>query len=148
MINCLYLIQSTISLYEFTERQLEILESQIQTNLGTVIAEQTTHFLGTVGLSDFHSALKQGKPSEEHFKALEGCSEQLTALTLAPDQYQLSQCRLLTSSRLREEAHQRAIVGFREAYEAVYAAICTEKRLETVVDVLQYSPEQLEQLLS
>ena len=148
MINCLYLIQSTISLYEFTERQLELLESQIQTFLGTVVGEQTSHLLGTVGLSDFHSALKQGKPSEEHFKALEGCSEQLTSLTLTPDQYQLSQCRLLTSSRLREEAHRRAMAGFRDAYEAVYAAVCAEKGLAAVVEVLQYSPEQLGQLLS
>ena len=148
MINCLYLIQSTVSLYEFTERQLESLESQIQTHLGTVITEQTSHLLGAVGLSDFRSALTHGQLSEEHFKTLEGCSDQLTALTLTPDQYQLSQCRLLTSSRLREEANQRAVVEFTGAYEAVYAAISTEKGLATVVTVLQHSPEQLRQLLS
>lgn len=148
MINCLYLIQSTVSLYEFTERQLENLESQIQVYVRTVVSEQLSHLLGAGGLLEFHGALKVGKLSGEHFQGMEGCSERLRTLISAPDQFHLAQCKLLMSSRLREEVHQKAVSQFHDAYEAVYAALGTEKGAGSVSAVLPHTPEQIRQLLS
>ena len=148
MINCIYLIHSTVSLYEFTERQLESLEGQLQTYVGVLVSEETNHMLGAVYLAEFHSALGHGKLGEEHFKAIEASTDSLTALISAPDQYQLPQSKLLTSSRLREEAHQKAVAEFGDAYEAVYAAVTTDKGPELVSTIFPRTPEYIRQLLN
>ena len=147
MINCLYFIHSTVSLYEFTDRQLETLEMQIQAHMETVVGEQSSHLLGAVGLTEFCMALSHNKISEEHLKALEGCSEKLKALISAPDQYQLSQCKLLTSTRWREEAHQKAFSQFLDNYEAMYSAVHSKKGPATASSLLPHTPEQMKQLL-
>ncbi len=148
MINCLYIVYSAVSLYEFTERQLESLDAQLQSYMKTIVSEQTNHMLGAVGLLKFHAALHHGKLSEELFRSLHGSADRLTLLISAPDQYQLSQCRLLSSSHLREEAHQKSVREFGDVYEAVYAAVTTEKGVEGVAEVLPRTPEQIRQLLN
>ena len=147
MTNCLYLIHSTISLYEFTDHQLETLEMQMQAHMEMIIGDQLSHLLGAVGLTEFCMALSHNKLSEEHFKALEGCSEKMKALISAPDQYQLPQCKLLTSARLREEAHEKAFSQFLNNYEAVYSAVHSRKGPNTVSSLFPHTPEQTRQLL-
>lgn len=148
MINCLYVIHSTVSLYEFTERQLDSLESQLQSYMKTVVSEQANHMLGAVGWMEFCTALHHSKLTEEHFSSLASSTDRLTSLISAPDQYQLSQCKLLSSARLREEAQLKAVGEFGDVYEAVYAAATTEKGAENVPDILPQTPEQIRQLLN
>ncbi len=148
MINCLYVIHSTVSLYEFTERQLESLEAQLQSYMTTVVNEQLEHMLGAVGLMEFHTALRLGTISEENFTSIESSTDRLTSLISAPDQYQLLQCKLLSSARLREEAQQKAVKEFGDAYQAIYAAVTTEKGAEKVPEVFPQTPEQIRQLLN
>ena len=146
--NCLYLIQSTISLYEFTDRQVESLEMQVQSHIDTIVAEQGSHLLTSAGLSIFFAALKHGKLTEEHFDSLEGSLEHVNKLISSTDHHLLSQCKLLTSSRLRDQVWQKSVTMFQDAYECVFAAIISEKGEERALKLLPYKPEQTKQLLS
>lgn len=146
--NCLYLIQSTISLYEFTDRQVESLEMQVQSHIDTIVAEQGSHLLTSAGLSIFFAALKHGKLTEEHFDSLEGSLEHVKELISSTDHHLLSQCKLLTSSRLRDQVWQKSVTMFQDAYECVFAAIISEKGEERALKLLPYKPEQTKQLLS
>lgn len=148
MINCLYLAQSTISLYEFTERQLELLEGQIGSHLDVLVGEQANHFLGVAGLLECHSAASHGAGvDEEHFKLVLSCREQLASLMSAPDHHLLAQIRLLSSVRLRDKIQKRALEQFAGAYRAVYAAVVTKKGEEFASSLLSYTPDSVRQLL-
>ena len=144
LINCLYVIQSTVSLYEFTDRQVESLEMQIQSHMDKLSSEQFRHLLGLTGLADFHDALFHRELAEEDYRSLDGCSEKLRALISAPDQFQLNQSRLVTSGRLREDIMKRAIDRFCGAYESVFDDVVAAKM---EVGVLTYTPQQTRQLL-
>lgn len=148
LMNCLYLVQSTISLYEFTDDKVESLDMQIGSYMESVITEQLGYLLNSTGLADFHGAMTHGKLSEDSYKSLEGCSEQLKALITAPDQFQLAQSRLLTSARLRDEVMKKAIAKFCLVYAAVYEAVSEERGSEGVLIVMPYSPDQAKQLLN
>lgn len=146
--NCLYYVQSTISLYEFTERQMESLEMQIQSHLDVTVSEQLGHLLNSTGIGEFYSALKHEKVSKESFSMIEGCLDQLKAFISAPDKFQLSQSKLLTSGRLREDLLKKSVAGFSLAYEAVYNAVAQEKGADGVLLYMPYNPEQTRQLLN
>lgn len=147
LINSLYLIQSTVSLYEFTDKQVESLELQMQAHMDTVISEQSSHLSGVVGLTEFHSSLSHNQISEENFKSLGVCSQLLPPLISAPDQYQLPQCKLLASAHLREAVQLKAFEHFCLTYESIYAAVKTEKGPEEVNSFFPQPPEQIRRLL-
>ena len=147
LVNSLYLIQSTVSLYEFTDRQVESLQLQMQAHMDTVISEQTSHLLGVMGLTEFHIALTHNQLTEESFKSLGSCSKLLPPLISTPDQYQLPQCKLLASAHLRQEAQQSGLEQFCLVYESIYAALTTEKGPEVLISVLPQSPEQIRRLI-
>ena len=148
MVNSLYLIQSTISLYEFTDRQVESLELQMQSHIDGIVTEQGGHLLSSVGLSTFHAALKHGKLTEEHFKSTDGCQERVNELISSSDHHLLPQCKMLTSARLRDDVLKKSMAVFLDGYEAVFAAMVSEKGEEAALKALPYKPEQTRQLLS
>jgi hypothetical protein len=48
MINCIYLIQSTLALYQFTDTRLEMLQAQvIMITITFIVSNRTVHY--TVG---------------------------------------------------------------------------------------------------
>ena len=145
LINCLYVVQSTVSLYEFTDRQVESLEMQIQSHMDTVASEQFGHFLECTGLTQFYGALLHREITDKDYQSIDGCSEQLRALISAPDQYQLSQSRLVTSGRLREDVMKSALNKFCGAYESVFNTVAEAKTEAGVL--MTYSPQQTRQLL-
>ena len=150
LMNCLYLIQSTISLYEYTDRHVENLEMQIESHMESVVTEQFDHLLNSAGLTGFvsNAATLHGKLSEENFALLERCSDRLKALIAAPDQFQLPQSKLVTSGRLRTAVLKKAVERFCVAYETIYNAVAQEKGSEGVLLLVPYSPEQTKHLLS
>ena len=148
MTNCLYVIQSTVSLYEFTEHQLEILEAQIQIHLKTIVSEQFAHFIGITGISDVYSAAVNSQLTDQHFEALEKCLQKLKLFSSAADEHQLAQCRLLLGLRLREEVQRGALELFLEAYTTVFNAVLAEKGDDYASTHLPHTPDQLKLLLS
>lgn len=148
LINCLYTVQSTISLYEYTDKQVESLEMQIDSHMESVVSEQLGFLLSSAGVAEFHAAIPHGKLSEEIFASIEGCSDRLKELVSSPDQFQLPQSKLLTSGRLRALVLKRSLEKFCLAYESIYSAVSQGRGDEAVLLVMPYSPEQTKQLLN
>jgi hypothetical protein len=45
MINCIYLIQSTLALYQFTDTRLEMLQAQvIMITITSIVSNRTVHY--------------------------------------------------------------------------------------------------------
>ena len=147
LVNSLYLVQSTVSLYEFTDRQVESLELQMQAHMDTITSEQSGHLSEVVSFTKFRAALSQNQLSSESFESLGVCSQLLTPLISAPDQYQLPQCKLLASAHLREAVQSKAFEQFCLAYESIYAAVTTERGQEAVTSLFPQPPEQIRKLL-
>uniref|UniRef100_A0A8D3EEF2 Conserved oligomeric Golgi complex subunit 6 n=1 Tax=Scophthalmus maximus TaxID=52904 RepID=A0A8D3EEF2_SCOMX len=59
MVNSLYVMKTTLSLFEFTDKRLEMLEFQIEAHLDTLINEQASYVLTRAGLSYIYSCVQQ-----------------------------------------------------------------------------------------
>ena len=147
LINCLYVVQSTVSLYEFTDRQVESLDMQIQSHMDKVSSEQLVHLLSRTVLSGFYATLSRGEVAESDYQSITNCSQHLRTLISAPDQYQLGQSRLVTSGRLREDIMKKALERFCGAYESIFNAVVQDKGESAVATFLTYTPQHTRQLL-
>ena len=147
LINCLYLVLSTVSLYEFTDRQVENLDMQIQSHRDKVSSEQLDHLLSRTCLSGFYESLKGGTVTDSDFQSITNCSQHLRTLISAPDQYQMSQSKLVTSGKVREEILKNAMERFCGVYESIFNAIIEEKGESAISAFLTYTPQQTRQLL-
>ena len=145
--NSLYSVQSTVALYEFTDRQVESLEQQMQAHMDTVVSEQSDHLSEVVGFTIFRVALTHNQLNHESFESLSTSPQLLSPLISAPDQYQLPQCKLLASAHLRDAVQQKAFEHFCQTYESIYAAVTTEKGGEAVKSLFPQSPQQIRKLL-
>uniref|UniRef100_A0AAQ4RL75 Conserved oligomeric Golgi complex subunit 6 n=1 Tax=Gasterosteus aculeatus aculeatus TaxID=481459 RepID=A0AAQ4RL75_GASAC len=59
MVNSLYVMKTTLALFEFTDKRLEMLEFQIEAHLDTLINEQASYVLTRAGLSYIYSCVQQ-----------------------------------------------------------------------------------------
>ena len=147
LVNSLYLVVSTVALYEFTDRQVESLEQQMQAHMDTVTSEQSDHLSEVVGFTEFRSSLSHNKLTDESFESLNTTPQLLSPVISAPDQYQLPQCKLLASAHLRNAVQQKSFEHFCQTYESIYAAVTTEKGEEAVKTLFPQPPEQIRKFL-
>ena len=149
LINCLYLVHSNVALYEFTELALEKLDGQIQAHLDTLITEQAAYLLGKIGLLDSYNTLQTGELTDDVLAPVNEQSKKLmTQFFSAPESSLLPQLALLTSSKFKADAHQRAIQLFLNAYRQVYDAIKGKIGEDKLSNVLPHSPEQVNDLIT
>ncbi|MEQ2251483.1 Golgi transport complex subunit 6, partial [Ilyodon furcidens] len=59
MVNSLYVMKTTLALFEFTDKRLEMLEFQIEAHLDTLINEQASYVLTRTGLSYIYNCVQQ-----------------------------------------------------------------------------------------
>uniref|UniRef100_A0A8C8A2A9 Conserved oligomeric Golgi complex subunit 6 n=1 Tax=Oryzias sinensis TaxID=183150 RepID=A0A8C8A2A9_9TELE len=59
MVNSLYVMKTTLALFEFTDKRLEMLEFQIEAHLDTLINEQASYVLTRAGLSYIYNCVQQ-----------------------------------------------------------------------------------------
>ncbi|MGH0124602.1 UNVERIFIED_CONTAM: hypothetical protein FKN15_056808 [Acipenser sinensis] len=64
MVNSLYMMKTTLALFEFTDKRLEMLEFQIEAHLDTLINDQASYVLTRSGLSYIYSCVQQHKPEQ------------------------------------------------------------------------------------
>lgn len=149
LINCLYLVHSSVALYEFTELVLEKLNGQIQAHMDTLITEQAGYFLATVGLSECYDAIQKGEINDNIIGKLgQDTSTKLTSFFSVPDSSLLSQLSLMTSSKFKEQIRLESIQLFLKAYREIYDTILKHNGEEKVTVLLMHTPAQVEQLLT
>lgn len=149
LINCLYLVHSTISLYEYTDLALEKLSGQILAHTDTLVDHQASQCLAVSGLAQYHQLIQEGgvlsQPQLEglHTAARTGLAQFLSA----PDSVHLPQLKALASSKFREDILHRSLQLFLVAYEQVYQHLTETFGKATTESVFPHSPEQASHLL-
>ncbi|XP_023213237.1 conserved oligomeric Golgi complex subunit 6-like [Centruroides sculpturatus] len=71
--NCLHLMHSSLTVYEFSDQQLEMLQAQMEAHLDTLVSEQTSQIVGHLGLGTVYKTLQTYQPKQGPLSAILGC---------------------------------------------------------------------------
>eukprot|EP00058_Branchiostoma_floridae_P006355 XP_002591843.1 hypothetical protein BRAFLDRAFT_125333 [Branchiostoma floridae] len=157
MVNCLYMMKTTLSLFEFTDQRLEMLSAQVDAHLDTLVNEQASFTLSHVGLAHMYSVVQQHQPREGPLSAVHGLDrnsiktamKHFDAFLASPDDLVLPQCKFLLSATLRDVVDKRSMDVIRQVYEQLYEAVTdSANKYEDPNDIMQRTPQQIRQLLS
>ncbi|XP_038203725.1 conserved oligomeric Golgi complex subunit 6 [Arvicola amphibius] len=157
MVNSLYMMKTTLALFEFTDRRLEMLQFQIEAHLDTLINEQASYVLTRVGLSYIYNTVQQHKPEQGSLAslpnldsvALKAAMAQFDRYLSAPDHLLMPQLNFLLSATVKEQIVKQSTELVCRAYEEVHAAVMNPvNAYKDPESILHRSPEQVKTLLS
>ncbi|XP_014681366.1 PREDICTED: conserved oligomeric Golgi complex subunit 6-like [Priapulus caudatus] len=157
MANSLYLIYTTLSLYEFTDRRLEMLQAQVDAHVDTLVSEQASHVLARAELSHVYAHVRAHAPKQGALSVVAGMDAasvkaavgRFDAYLASPDASALPQCGLLVSPRTRETVAARSVELVSLAYAQIYEAIgAPENGYGDVNAIMPRTPAQVTKLLS
>ncbi|KFM60114.1 Conserved oligomeric Golgi complex subunit 6, partial [Stegodyphus mimosarum] len=154
--NCIYLIHSTLMLFEYTDQHLEMLQAQIDAHLDTLVSEQASTVVGQLGLGALYTSLQDFQPKHGPLSSLPGCDalaiqaavKKLDSFLAAPDSLTIPQSILLLSASLRQTLRKRSMELLCKAYSQIYEAVNlpSNNYLEPKL-LLPRTPEQVKTLL-
>ncbi|EHB07452.1 Conserved oligomeric Golgi complex subunit 6 [Heterocephalus glaber] len=157
MVNSLYMMKTTLALFEFTDRRLEMLQFQIEAHLDTLISEQASYVLTRVGLSYIYNTVQQHKPEQGCLAnlpnldsvALKAAMVQFDRYLSAPDNLLMPQLNFLLSATVKEQIVKQSTDLVCRAYGEVYAAVMSPaNEYKDPESILHRSPQQVQALLS
>ncbi|XP_040399158.1 conserved oligomeric Golgi complex subunit 6 isoform X2 [Cygnus olor] len=139
MVNSLYMMKTTLALFEFTDKRLEMLQFQIEAHLDTLINEQASYVLTRAGLSYIYNSVQQHKPEQAQFDRY----------LSAPDSLLMSQLNFLLSATVKEQIIKQSTELVCRAYSEIYAAVMDpSNKYKDPETILHRSPHQVQALLS
>ncbi|KAM8903272.1 conserved oligomeric Golgi complex subunit 6 [Spinachia spinachia] len=157
MVNSLYVMKTTLALFEFTDKRLEMLEFQIDAHLDTLINEQASYVLTRAGLSYIYSCVQQHSaeqgplsllPSMES-SSVKAAMVQFDRYLSSPDTLVMPQLNFLLSAAIKEQIFRQSTNLVCRAYGEVYAALSSPANsYKDPENLLPRSPQQVQTLLS
>ncbi|GBM06457.1 Conserved oligomeric Golgi complex subunit 6 [Araneus ventricosus] len=154
--NCIYLIHSTLMLFEYTDQHLEMLQAQMDAHLDTLVSEQASTIVGQLGLGALYTSLQDFQPKHGPLSSLPGCDalaiqaavKKLDSFLSAPDSLTIPQSILLLSASLRQALRKRSMELLFNAYTQIYEAVnlSSNNYMEPQL-LLPKTPEQVRTLL-
>jgi len=157
MINCIHQIQSTLAVYEFTDKHIEMLAAQTEAHLDTLISEQASFILARSGVGSLYTVYQENRGQKVALSSLHGMDSQSVKDAMAkfdkylssPDSLIMPQCNLLRTTRLRDTVHKRAVDVVCAAYKTLYDAIVNERnKYPDVKTLVPRTPDQVTSLLT
>lgn len=157
MINCIYLIQNNLALYEFTDTRLEMLQAQVDAQVDTLVSEQASFVLNRVGLAHIYATVQQHQPKQGPLSNLPGMDMLATKSAMnkfdsylaSPDVLVIPQCSLILSARVRENVKKQSVDLICSAYNHMYEAICKpENDYKEPQGIVPRTPDQVVKLLA
>ncbi|KAK7496642.1 hypothetical protein BaRGS_00012049 [Batillaria attramentaria] len=157
MINCIYLIQSTLALYQFTDTRLEMLQAQTEAQVDTLCSEQAAYVLNRVGLTHIYSCVQQQAEIQGPLSQLQGMDtitvksamNKFDSYLANPDSLTLPQCNLLLGTLVRETVKKRSVELICQAYQQMYDTIMDPKHeYKDPQATVPRTPDQVLKLLS
>lgn len=157
MVNSLYVMKTTLALFEFTDKRLEMLEFQIEAHLDTLINEQASYVLTRAGLSQIYSCVQQHGPEQGPLSnlpsmdssSLKAAMVQFDRYLSSPDTLVMPQLNFLLSAAIKEQIFRQSSELVCRAYSEMYTAVTSPangyKEPESLVP---RSPLQVTTLLS
>ncbi|XP_028976179.2 conserved oligomeric Golgi complex subunit 6 isoform X1 [Esox lucius] len=157
MVNSLYVMKTTLALFEFTDKRLEMLEFQIEAHLDTLINEQASFVLTRAGLSHIYSCVQQHSPDQgplsnlpsmDH-SSLKAAMSQFDRYLSSPDTMVMPQLNFLLSAAIKEQIFCQSTELVCRAYGEVYTAVTSPANSYKEPDnLVPRSPQQVQALLS
>merc|ERR1719427_2352738 len=143
MINCLHQIKFLLSLYEFTDKRIEMLSAQIDAHTDTLVTEQTSELLALTGLTNIYKlVISHENNSEIILSKVKGLDR--TSIVTCFQQFE--QAALHTyESTLKEVVTTRSRDMVANAYSIVYEAFNNPKN--QYEPCAAKTPEQIKLLL-
>ena len=149
LINCIYILHTALSVYEYTEEWLEKLSGQQSAHMDTLVDLQASQYIVAAGLVTTYKIVNQQKMSE---KKLSECKEikmnelskSIKHFLSAPDQHRLPQVSLILSPSMRDNLQKLSIDMFINSYEQVFSAVERDDGLD---NSLIPTPQSVRELL-
>ncbi|KAM9172144.1 conserved oligomeric Golgi complex subunit 6 isoform 3-T3 [Pangshura tecta] len=157
MVNSLYMMKTTLALFEFTDKRLEMLQFQIEAHLDTLINEQASCVLTRAGLSCIYKSVQQHKPEQGPLAnlpsldsvSLKAAMVQFDRYLSAPDNLLMPQLNFLLSPTVKEQIIKQSTELVFRAYSDIYAAVMNPaNEYKDPETILHRSPHQVQSLLS
>uniref|UniRef100_A0A4W3K231 Conserved oligomeric Golgi complex subunit 6 n=1 Tax=Callorhinchus milii TaxID=7868 RepID=A0A4W3K231_CALMI len=157
MVNSLYMMKTTLALFEFTDKRLEMLQFQIEAHLDTLINEQASFVLTRAGLSHIYNSVQQYKPEQGPLSnlpnvdsgSLKAAMVQFDRYLSSPDSLLMPQLNFILSGTLKEQIFKRSTELVCGAYNDIYTAIIDpNNQYKEPASILHRSPQQVQTLLS
>ncbi|KAK2881436.1 hypothetical protein Q8A67_018704 [Cirrhinus molitorella] len=157
MVNSLYMMKTTLALFEFTDKRLEMLEFQIEAHLDTLINEQASFVLTRAGLSHIYSCVQQHTAEQGPLTNLPGMDStslktamvQFDRYLASPDTLVMPQLNFLLSAAIKEQIFKQSTELVCRAYGEVYKGVTNPTNAyKDAESVLHRSPQQVRTLLS
>ncbi|RXN25468.1 conserved oligomeric Golgi complex subunit 6 [Labeo rohita] len=151
MVNSLYMMKTTLALFEFTDKRLEMLEFQIEAHLDTLINEQATFVLTRAGLSHIYSCVQQHTAEQGPLANLPGMDTtslktamvQFDRYLASPDTLVMPQLNFLLSAAIKEQIFKQSTELVCRAYGEVYKGVTNPTNAyKDAESVLHRSPQQ------
>lgn len=161
MMNCVHRIQSVLTLYEFTDERVEMLEGQMAAYLDTLVHEQARTVLVKSGLGPLVTAMQEwetevNQETRPPLSTVKDMDSQTVFLAMIKFDEFLSnadfnlfpQSDLLSSTRARLTIKDRGSSRFLRAYQRLYDHLHNPSNLyENPSRMVKRTPAQLESLL-
>uniref|UniRef100_A0A8C4IHJ8 Conserved oligomeric Golgi complex subunit 6 n=1 Tax=Dicentrarchus labrax TaxID=13489 RepID=A0A8C4IHJ8_DICLA len=157
MVNSLYVMKTTLALFEFTDKRLEMLEFQIEAHLDTLINEQASYVLTRVGLSYIYSCVQQHSAEQGPLSLLPSMDSssvkaamvQFDRYLSSPDTLVMPQLNFLLSAAIKEQIFRQSTELVCRAYGEVYTALTSPANgYKDPENLVPRSPKQVQTLLS
>ena len=136
-LNSLYQIHTTLSLFKYNDIKLQKLEQDMNLHLDTLSSEQTSSLIANLGLQTICSM----NQSNQDVKTIKVFLNKFDSFLIAPEDYLLSQVKLLVSSGHRKSITKRSLQVVSATYKQLYQALDQPESLMTK------TPEQVDLLL-
>lgn len=154
LLNCLYQMQTTLSLYGFMDNRLERLQAQSDAQLDTLTSEQASSLVANLNLGPIYTILQETSrgplanvpgmdaASLKHFLV------KLDGFLALPDILLLPQISLLLSTIHRNNVKQRAFEVICTVYKQLFAAVHDPVNgYQNPSSLISRTPEQVQELL-
>uniref|UniRef100_A0A673KCG2 Conserved oligomeric Golgi complex subunit 6 n=1 Tax=Sinocyclocheilus rhinocerous TaxID=307959 RepID=A0A673KCG2_9TELE len=125
MVNSLYMMKTTLALFEFTDKRLEMLEFQIEAHLDTLINEQASFVLTRTGLSHIYSCVQQHTAEQGPLANLPGMDStslktamvQFDRYLASPDTLVMPQLNFLLSAAIKRATVAQITLRYNRAMQ-------------------------------
>lgn len=153
LLNSLYQIHTTLSLFKFNDARLTQLENEMDLHIDTLSSEQTSSLIANLGLQPICCMIASNqdqKPLSQlqsmDSKSLKGFLNKFDAFLVAPEDYLLPQIKLLTSSSHRKSISKRSLQVVSATYKQLFEAV-TDPKNEYPETLMNKTPDQVDLLL-
>ncbi|XP_037929420.1 conserved oligomeric Golgi complex subunit 6-like [Teleopsis dalmanni] len=148
LLNCLYHMQTTLTVYEYMDERVERLQAQSEAQIDTLTSEQASSLVANLNLGPIYTILQNNQTKIET-NLLKIFMNKMNGFLEMPDILLLPQIQLLMSSAHRNAVQKRSFSVIVAIYKQIYERVFDpENGFEHPEAILPRSPEQVAQILT